>query len=285
MKRNILITITACFLMATTVLGQNLKVELADTKDNRGLNNFSECAITLKLSGSALQNAELIKFDTAFIAVDDLGTKLSKKESMGFHAGEFEEVELEDNAMKKEIKLLNPPRKASLIKLLKGKVYIYNTSLDPKSKINAKGFINRPNQSLLTVKDPSFDVLYIDAEAYKFMQQAEKEKVNKQIALLNPQGQQAAKEFVNGFFESLFTGAGPNALHFYVKDLNAQLLKFEFKDEKGELVEPGMTMTSDTHHTFGFRKPVTQEWQVTLLLITPKSLITAPFELKNITLP
>jgi hypothetical protein len=284
MKRKILTASTVCFLVFTTALSQNLKVELVDVKDNRGSDYFSGCEVKLKLSGPALQHAELIKFDTAFTAVDDLDTKLSKKESMGFSAGEFEKLKLENNEMEKEIKLSNPSRKASLIKLLKGKVYIYNTSLDPQSKVTVKSFINRPNQSLLTEKKPAFDVLYVDADAYKFMQQAEKEKLNKQIALLNPQGQQAAKEFVNGFFESINTTAA-NSVNFYVKDLNEQFLKFEFRDEKGEPAEPGMTMVANNYYSFGFRKPVTQDWQVTLLLITPKSLLTVPFELKNITLP
>lgn len=240
MKINTLTTAAVCFLVTIGALGQNLKIELAEITDIRESGNFARCEVTLKLSGAALQNAELIKFDTAFTAVDDLGTSLSNEGSMGFHAGEFEAVELEENnEMEKEIKLTNPPRKASHIKLLKGKVYVYNTSLDPKSRVTRKGFINRPNQSLLAEKSPDFDVVYIDVEAYKFMQQAEKEKLNKQIALLGPQDQQAAKQFVNSFFESVNTGAGPNSLNFYVKDLNAQLLKFEFRDENGEPAEIG----------------------------------------------
>ncbi|HET9052682.1 MAG TPA: hypothetical protein VFM90_00815, partial [Cyclobacteriaceae bacterium] len=210
---------------------------------------------------------------------------LWKERWFGFRGDEFQEIKLNDDTLELKIELLNPSRKAVSIKQLKGKIYFYNPGLDAKSKITAKGFTNRPNQSLLTVKDPSFDVLYVDAEAYKFMQQAEKEKVNKQIALLSESGQQTARQ-ANSFFDS-FNNAdvGPNALHFYVKDVHAQFLRFEFRDEDGKAVEPGMTREGNKMYSFGFRKPVTQQWQVTLLLITPKSLITIPFDLKNIALP
>lgn len=263
-----------------------LTVEMAGIEDNRG-SSFSRCELKLKLSGPTLQNAQFILLDTDLKAVDDKGTELVNDNSFGFHKGEFEpvKVDAESGAMEKEIRLTNPPRIATEITSVKGIFQIYNSNLDPKSKVTVKGFINRPNQSLLTEKNPKLDVLYIDPEAYKFLQQAEKEKVNKQIALLNSQNPQQAKAFVDSFFEFMKAGTGPNTVNFYVKETGQQFFRFEFRDETGELAEPGSTMTGNNYYSFGFRKPVTKDWQVTLLLITPKALQTIPFELRNIKLP
>jgi hypothetical protein len=148
-----------------------------------------------------------------------------------------------------------------------------------------KGFINKPNESLLLEKSTTLDVFYIDAESYKFLQQEEKDRVNKKIALLNSRDQLAAKSFVDGFFEFMKAGTGPESVSFYVKDTGNQFFRFEFRDEKGELAKPGSTMSSENYYSFRFRKPVTKDWQVTLLLNTPKSLVAVPFELKNVKLP
>ncbi len=284
MRRKLLTLVAFCFLTIGAA-AQNINVELVDIEDNRGSGPFKRCNVKLKLSGSGLENAELIKFDVAFTAVDDLGTALSHEESMGFHAGEFEEIELKEGGLEKEIRLLNPPRKASQIKLLKGDIQVFNTSLDPPSRITRKGFTNKPNQSLLTTKDPAFDVLYIDAEAYRFMKQAEKEKLNKQIESLSLEDQRAAVDFITRFLESIDNTGDANSVLFYVKDLNTELMKFEFRDEAGEPIDPGMTINGGSYYSFKFRKPVTQEWQVTLLRMTPRSIITVPYELKDIVLP
>lgn len=282
MKRLSILLLLSCF---SPAIAQDLKVEWTSLEDHRGSENFSRCELKLKIFGQAVGNAKLFRLDTALIVLDDKGNKLVSSDTFGFDAGEFEEIKLRDGAIEKSLRLLNPSRAATMLTTVKGKVELFNPSLDPQSVIVVKGFINKPNQTLLLTKNPDLDVFYIDQESYKFLQQAEKEKIDKQLAQLNTNDQLPAKAFIDNFFEFMKAGSGANAVNFYVKDAKQQFFQFEFRDENGELAKPNSTMSSENYYSFGFRKPVTNAWQLTILLKTPKSVLVKPFELKNIKLP
>src|SRR5215471_17417182 len=100
---------------------QTINVSVGDVTDNRSTGSFgSECKLELKFTGDAASDAAAIRQVRVKKAIDDLGRDLSRSESHeslhSFNSGQ------RNGVLKTELRLRNPSRNASTIKLLDGEV-------------------------------------------------------------------------------------------------------------------------------------------------------------------
>jgi hypothetical protein len=100
-----------------------------------------------------------------------------------------------------------------------------------------------------------------------------------------------AKEFGAAMvqvFSSLFGGMmeiGENSVILQIKDPESKVAAIEFMDKNGKRIKNMGSMRMGNVAVFELEQPMPQDAQMTLFIITAKSLITTPMKLTDIALP
>jgi hypothetical protein len=78
---------------------------------------------------------------------------------------------------------------------------------------------------------------------------------------------------------------GDNDLIFRIKDAESKLLEVEVTDKSGERISSQGSMTSGELRIMNFSEKLPADAKLRFLIKTKKSLVAAPFSLKDVALP
>lgn len=231
---------------------------------------FAGLEIELKLSGPELANAKGIR-TVVTAATDDAGNPLKKKENQ-FVADGFEELQKafgggfggEKKADEFQVKLefANPARATKAIKAITGSIELLLPQQDPASVITAT----------------------VSKEAGKPLDNAALKAAGIEIKLLKPEP--GAKKPA-GF--SFSASLGENDLGYEIKDPKKKVAGVEFFAADGKKLESQSRMSSGFNDTktvsISFKTKPPADSVAKIYIVTEKSVLTVPLNLKDIALP
>jgi hypothetical protein len=277
------------FVFCSTLFAQQVRVLPSEIKETRTTGSFfGGLEVELKVMGDLLSDAKAIRLllDTA---VDETGRNIvNEKET----ETDFKEIsEYERNAAKIDLKLKTPARQAMHIREITGSFEIFVPGKDPASTITITD-IQRSTGTPISapaLRAAGIEITMWTKQQFEARRKAEEEKLKKSEKggdLGEALGQALGKLF-GGLFGSL-DSLSENSIAFQIKDPQSKLVGIEFQDAKGAAIS-GSRLSSgspeDQTRIHDFESKLPDTTRVKLYVLTPRSVVKAPFKLNNIPLP
>jgi hypothetical protein len=260
-----------------------VKVSVGDITDSRTTGSFnSECKLELKFLGDAASDATTVRQVRVIKAIDELGRDLTRADSSDSFGSSSSGQR--NGALKSEIRLRNPSRNATVIKLVEGEVEFFNPSKSNGGILTAPDILKHPAEPVqnATLKKYGIEVMYLTKESYEAKKkEIEAKQKNEAGAKLG----EAFGDLFKGMFGSMMTSEGKNAVKLYVKDPEKRVIELEFQDAAGKPLKRGSSWSSGEMRQFEFNAPPPADAQLVVHLATPESLQIFPFKVENIPLP
>ena len=258
-----------------------IQVSVGDVTDNRTTGTFnSECKVELKFTGDAAADAQSVRRVQLSEASDTTDRDLipkddSENSSHSFGFGQS------GGALSTEVKLRNPSRNATAIKVIKGQAELFNPTEANGGLLTIKGILQHPAEPIQNPALAKYNIqlIYLTKEAYD----AKKKEVESQ-----QNGDQKMGEAFGQLFKGMFGGMvsdSKNAIQLYVKDPDKRIIDLKFVDGQGNPLKSSQSWSSDDFRSTDFDSPPPPDTQVKIQLATPESLKTYSFQVENIALP
>jgi hypothetical protein len=279
------------FIAGSAGLAQQVRVLPAEIKETRTTGSFfAGLEIQLKVLGDVLADARAIRLLLS-TAVDETGRNIvNEKET----ETEFKEMsEYERNAASVDLKLKTPARQAMHIREITGSFEIFVPGKDPASTVTITDLQKATGTpiSAPALKAAGIEITMWNKQQFEARRKAEEEKLKKARQAEGANLGEAFGEALGKLFGGLFGGLdslSENSVAFQIKDPQSRLVAIEFQDDKGAAIS-GSRMSSGGHadqtriHDFEEKLPATA--RIKLYVLTPRSVVKAPFKLNNIPLP
>jgi hypothetical protein len=260
-----------------------VKVSIGDITDNRTTGSFnSECKLELKFTGDAATDAASVRQVRVKRAVDELGRDLTRNEtSDSFGSSSFGQ---RSGVLKTELRLHNPSRNATVIKLVEGEVELFNPTLANGGILTTKDILKHPAEPVQNAafKKYGIELMYLTKESYEAKKkQLEAQQKNEAGGQLG----EAFGELFKGMFGGMMSSDSKNSVKLYVKDPEKRVIEVEFQDANGKPLPHGNSWSSGEMRQVEFKSPPPADTQLMVRLATPEALQTFPFKAENVPLP
>jgi hypothetical protein len=260
-----------------------VKASVGDVTDNRTTGSFnSECKLELKFTGDAATDAASVRAIRVKKALDELGRDLIRNDSLDsfstFGSGQRSGV------LKSELRLRNPSRNASIIKVLEGEVEFFTPTLANGGILILKDILKHPAEPVqnATLRKYGIELMYLTKESYDAKKkQVEEQQKNEAGGKIGD----AFGELFKGMLGGMMSSDSRNSLKLYVKDPEKRAIEVEFQDASGKPLKRGCSWSSGELRQIEVSAPPPADTQLMIHLATPEALQTFPFKLENIPLP
>jgi hypothetical protein len=266
MRARGMIGVGAVLMIVTLNSGHAADVQtyVGDVDDRRTTGKFfAKLEVELKFLGDDIEGAKGLRC-TVTKAVDDTGRNLVSEKNK---TNEFSDFDSDNpNQTKVIVKLKNPSRKAATVKEISGEIEIFKPDNDPASIVTVTNIAGKPK---ILLSHPSLTAAQIQITVLsreQYDKAAEESGARPQFRYLDE------------------TGGGKNNVILYVKDPQFKLVKIEFLDASGKVILSGGMRNRDLR-TYDFSKPLPKGAKIRVYVATSKSLIKAPFMLRDLALP
>ena len=268
------------------VAADSVHVQVGDIDDRRTTGKFfAGLELELKLIGDILGDAKAVR-TLVKSATDDTGRSLLDEEDK--KDASFEDLRSSRNGSggSVKLKLKNPARKAVAVKEVRGELQFFVPKNDPAANISVASIKEQSGKPIESpaLKAAGIQVLLFDKAGYD----ARKAKQSKEAEKSADENNLAGA--LKGAFKGLFSGfmnVGENSLVLLVQDADAKLVGVEFQDAEGRKVRNNSSMTSgeksEQTKIYDFNGKLPEK--LVLQILTPKSLVAVPLELKDVPLP
>jgi len=261
--------------------GSGLSVSAGDVTDRRRNDNvFSSLEVELKLTGEGAAGARGARARVEK-AVDDTGRNLVKERS---DEPEFA-TSSADGAPALKIELRNPARRAAKVRELSGQVEIFLPERDPSAQARIPGFLSQMDRPLAApaLKAAGAQVTVISRKTYEEEKKKDAERRKKEA-----EGAGIAGAMANAFgslFEGLFGDIGENDVLLKVDDKGKKLFAVDVLDATGKTVDGMGSMKVGDFWILKYTDKVPSDATLRIYVMTPKSVVTEKFALKDVPLP
>lgn len=261
---------------------QTINVSVGDVSDNRSTgSSFSECKLELKFTGDAATDAATVRQVHVKKAVDELGRDLTRSDDResfhSFNSGQRAGV------LKTDLRLRNPSRNSSTIKLVDGEVELFSPTVANGGVLTIKDILKHPAEPVQNeaLKKYGVEVVYLTKESYE----AKKKQ-------LQEQQKSEADAKLGDVFGDMFKGMlggmtadSKNSVKLYVKDPQKRVIDVEFQDAGGNALKTGSTWWMGELRQTEFKSAPPPDTQLLIHLATPEALRTFAFKVENVPLP
>jgi hypothetical protein len=282
MRRLLLICIIGLF--AASGYASDVRVSVSEVKDSRTTGQFfSEMELKLKVMGDIIADAKGLKLKITK-AFDDTGRNLLKDEEDKTDFTRPDEYNIGQAEV--GIKLKNPARKAMVIKELNGEISVLVPKNDPGATAVINNFMTAAGKPLNNeaLRAAQVEVIVLTKSQYDEIKEKKKQEVKEKEGAL-------AKEFGEAMVQalgSLFGGMmeiGENSVILSVKDPGSKVAAIEFMDRDEKKINSNSSMKMADVSVFEFEKPLPQDAQLAIFIVTSGALVKTPFTLRDIALP
>jgi hypothetical protein len=258
-----------------------IQVSVGDVTDNRTTGAFaSECKVGLKFTGDAAADAQSVRRVQLTEATDTTGRDLIPRSEnqdfpqlMGFGQS--------SGALSTEVKLRNPSRNATAIKVIKGQAELFNPTEANGGLLTIQNILQHPAEP---VQNPvlakyHIQLIYLTKAAYD----AKKKEIESQ-----QNGDQKLGDAFGQLFKGMFGGMvsdSKNSIQLYISDPEKRIIDLKFVDGQGNPLKNNQSWSTDSFKSTSFESPPPPDTQLNIQLATPESLKTYSFEVENIALP
>lgn len=265
---------------AQTPSAPPIQVNVGDITDNRTTSPFSECKVELKFTGDAAADAQSVRSVQLAEATDSTGRDLIPKrdDEMASHLMGFGQS---SGTLSTEVKLRNPSRNASAIKMLKGQVELFNPTAANGGLLTIKGILQHPAEP---VQNPALAKYHIQL---MYLTKAAYDAKKKEMASQQNGGQQLGDAFgqlFKGMFGRMMSDS-KNSIQLYINDPDKRIIDLKFVDGQGNPLKSNQSWSTDSFKSTSFESPPPPDAQLNIQLATPESLKTYSFQVENVALP
>jgi hypothetical protein len=260
-----------------------IRASVGEVTDNRTTGSFnSECKVELKFTGDAAADASSVRQVHVTRAVDELGRDLTLKEDANPFG--MSGSGRRTGALKADLKLRNPSRNATVIKLVEGEVELFNPSPANGGILVIKDILRHPAEPVQnpTLKKYGIELMYLTKESYeakkKQIEQQQKDAAGGAIG-------EAFGDLFKGMFGGMMSSDSKNNAKLYVKDPDKRVVEVEFQDAGGKALKRSSSWSSGEMRSQDFDAPPPADTQLRIYLATPEATQTFPFKVENIPLP
>ncbi len=263
-----------------------MQVGVGEVTDHRTTGTFnSECKVELLLTGDAAADADSVRQVRLSEATDEVGRNLILKEENGSSALPFNSGR-SSGSLKAEVKLRNPSRNATTIKILKGEIELFSPTEANGGLLTLKEVLQHPAEPIQNPALAKYGIqlMYLTKESYE----AKKKEIEaRQTAVSGPAGQKLGEAF-GELFKGMFGGMmsnSKNSIQIYVKDPEKRVVGLKFLDGQGKPLKTRESWSSADFRSTGLDAPPPANTQLIVQLATPESVKSSPFKVENIPLP
>jgi len=294
MKKTVTIISTClavCLAFHISAIGQSnekpatgIQAAVSEVTDNRTTGAFnSECKIELAFTGDAAVDAGKVRQVRLSEATDEVGRNLIVKDDNEVPAPAFDSGHT-GGAIRTEVKLRNPSRNATTIKVLAGEVELFSPTAANGGLLTIKDALKHPAEPIQNpvLAKYGIQLMYLTKETYE----AKKKEIEAQ-----QNGSAAGQKMGDAFgeaFKGMFGGMISNSkdsIQLYVKDPDKRLISLKFVDGNGTALVTRSSWSSADFRNTGLDAPAPPDTQMIVELATPDSLKSYPFKVENIPLP
>jgi hypothetical protein len=259
----------------------DLAVSAGDVTDRRRNDNvFASLEIELRLTGEASAGARGARV-TVEKAVDDTGRNLIKEKS---DSDDFAKSS-GDGPPALKIELRNPARRATKVRELTGQVELFVPERDPSARARVAKFASQMDRPIaaLALKAVGAVVTVVSRNTYEAEKKKDAERRKKDAG-----GSGIAGAMVNAFaglFEGMFGDIGENDVLVRVEDKGKKVFSVDVVDAAGKPVEGMGSMKVGDFWILKFTEKLPADAGLQVDVMTPKSMVTERFALKDVPLP
>lgn len=257
-----------------------LTVSAGDITDRRRNDNFfGGLEIELKIGGDGAAD---VRGARALVkkAEDETGRNLLKE---GGKTPDFE-TSMSDTAPSLKLELRNPARKAKTVREVSGQVELFLPGRDPASVARVDGFLSKMDRlaDSPALKAAKAEVTVVSRKTYEAEKKKDAERRRKEAEGAGIGG--AMVEAFAGLFEGFLT-VEENDVLVRVTDPGKKVFDVDVVDSKGTKIDGAGSMTVGAFRILKFPEKLPADASLRVYLLTAKSLVTTPFQLKNVALP
>jgi hypothetical protein len=256
-------------------------VAVGDVTDRRRNDNvFAQLEIELKVAGAGMEEAKgaraLLKS-----AVDDTGRNLLRDDRQ---TGDFERSGQAEMPTLK-VALKNPARKAVAVRELSGQVEVFLPSRDPAAVARVEKFLSRMDKPIASpgLKAAGAGVTVISRQTYDAEKKKSEERRKAEAESAGIAG--AMAQAFGGLFEGLMGDIGENDVLVKVDDKAKKVFAIEVLDAAGKRIDNQGSMTIGDFWILKYPEKLPADASLAVYVLTPKALVSSPFNLKDIPLP
>jgi hypothetical protein len=258
-----------------------LSVAVGDVTDRRRNDNFfNALEVELKLVGEGLEDA---KGGRALVrsAVDDTGRNLIREDQP---SQDFEKSGQQGMPPLK-VSLKNPARKAAALKELSGQVEVFLPSRDAAAVTRVEKFLSRVDRPIASsgLKAAQANVTVISRKTYDAEKKKNEERRKAEASSAGVAG--AMAQAFSALFDGMFGDIGENDVLLQVEDKGKKVFSAEVLDAKGGPIDNQGSMKVGDFWILKYPEKLPEDASLVIYVMTPKALVSAPFNLKGIPLP
>lgn len=281
--RTLILSCALLLMTSAIVHSADVRMSVSDITDNRSTGHFSQLEVKLKVMGDAVSDAKGVRVRITG-ATDDTGRNLLREKD---DRDDFTQIGDEGPGQSEiAVKLKNPARKATVIRELTGEVSLFMPKMDPGSSAVIDRFMTKGGKPLehKALKAAQVGVTVLTRADFEELREKRKRDIK-------DGGGEAVKELgeaLAGVFGALFEGMmqiGDNSVILGVDDPQSRVMAIEFLDRNGKRISSQSSMRMNDVRTYEFEKPMPQDAQMIIYLVTAKSLVKEEVKLKDIPLP
>lgn len=258
-----------------------LVVSAGDVTDRRRNDNvFASLEVELKLTGEASAGARGARA-TVEKAVDDTGRNLIKEKS---DSNDFTKSS-GDGPPALKVELRNPARRASKVRELTGRVEVFVPERDPSAEARIAKFASQMDRPIASpaLKAAGAQVTVVSRKTYEAEKKKDAERRKKEAEGAGIAG--AMANAFAGLFEGLFGDIDENDVLVRVDDKGKKVFSVDVLDGAGKPIDGMGSMKVGDFWVLKFSEKVPADAGLRISVMTPKSLVTENFALKDIALP
>ncbi|HSD72612.1 MAG TPA: hypothetical protein VLE54_07470 [Thermoanaerobaculia bacterium] len=258
-----------------------LVVSAGDVTDRRRNDNvFASLEVELKLTGEASAGARGARA-TVEKAVDDTGRNLIKEKS---DSNDFTKSS-GDGPPALKVELRNPARRASKVRELTGRVEVFVPERDASAEARIAKFASQMDRPIASpaLKAAGAQVTVVSRKTYEAEKKKDAERRKKEAEGAGIAG--AMANAFAGLFEGLFGDIDENDVLVRVDDKGKKVFSVDVLDGAGKPIDGMGSMKVGDFWVLKFSEKVPADAGLRISVMTPKSLVTENFALKDIALP
>ncbi len=263
-----------------------VQASVGEVTDNRStVSAFAQCKVELRFTGDAAADAGTVRQVHITDAVDELGRDLKLKNDDDMASRLFNPGH-SGGALKTEVKLRNPSRNATTLKILKGQVELFSPTEANGSILRIQGVLKHPAEAIPNpvLAKYKIQLMYLTKESYE----AKKKEIEAQQSAGGGAAGQKLGEGFRELFGGMFGGmvsSSKDAVQLYLKDPDKRIVEMEFQDAAGKPLQTRSKWTSNDFQQTELAAPPPVDTQLVIQLAVPEAVQTFPFEIHDIPLP
>jgi hypothetical protein len=235
----------------------------------------------LKFTGDGAADAARVLQVRVTKAVEELGRDIVLKKND--ESSDFGSSGFGGSTLKAEVKLRNPSRNATVIKVVEGEVEMFNPTPANGGILVIKDILKHPAEPVdnPALKKYGIQVMYLTKESYE----AKKKELETQKDSAGNAIGEAFADLFKGMFNNMISSDSKNSIKLYIKDPEKRVVEVEFQDANGKPLKRRGSWTSNEMRSLDFESPPPTDTRLVISLATPEATRTFPFKVENIPLP